>query len=487
MKFLATSAAGGAAVVAARRRNATAADAQKGPLAPAPPGVPFFGSLPKIRKDNAQTFLEGWRAYGDVVRYPVGLFDIYCVAHPDDVKHILQSNHQNYKHPEFLNRKLREIVGDGLVTTEGDYWRSQRRLCQPAFHRQRIASYCTLMTDTTSEMLDTWKPFVDSGEPIDMRSEMMHISLSILAKALFGADWTQELKVMEPVVTVANEHADRRLLTAVDMPLWMPFPKYRQFLKARETFDEIVYGLIRERRADGEDHGDLTSMLLSAKDEETGETMSDTQVRDELMTFLMAGHETVSAGLAWVWYLLSKNPECWDRVVEEVTTVLDGRVPTIDDLPNLKYVSMVIDETMRLYPPLFVLPRTPIEGEMIGGYYIPSGSTFLALCPYVTHRHTDFWDNPEGFEPERFTPERVKERHRFAYFPFAAGPRKCIGDYFALIEMQIIVAMVAQRYRPDLLPGFPVTPQPAISLRPRHGLQMTVKPVQHSATAEASR
>ncbi|CAN5388285.1 hypothetical protein BH23ACT7_BH23ACT7_26100 [soil metagenome] len=472
-RVIAAGAAGGAAFVAARRRRPDATAGRR--IAPGPRGHFLVGSLPEIRKDNAQTFLDGWREYGDIVRYP-GAFDIYCIAHPDHVKHILQDNHRNYKHPPFLNRKLREIVGDGLVTTEGDYWRSQRRLTQPAFHRQRIATYGTLMTDETALMLDGWREPAERGETVDMRVQMMHISLTILAKALFGADWSEQLAVMEPAVTVANTHADRRLLSLVDLPLSLPLPAFRRFNEAKRTFDAIVYGLIAERRRSGEDTGDLTSMLLAARDEETGAGMTDTQVRDELMTFLMAGHETVSAGLSWVWYLLSKNPDAWERVCAEVDEVLDGRVPTVDDLPQLRYVRMVVDETLRLYPPLFVIPRTPLEPEEIGGYDIPAGNTFIALCPYVTHRHPEFWENPEGFDPERFTPERSAGRHRFAYFPFAAGPRKCIGDYFGLMEMQFVVAMVAQRYRPDLVAGFPVSPQPAISLRPRHGLLMTLSP-----------
>lgn len=441
--------------------------------APGPKGHFIVGTLPELRKDNAQMFLDGFRQYGDVVRYP-GAFDIYCIAHPDHVRYILQENHRNYKHPPFLNKKLREIVGDGLVTTEGDYWRQQRRLAQPAFHRQRIAGYATMMTETTQTMLDTWDRFAQSGKPVDMRSEMMHISLSILAKAIFGADWSKEIAVMEPAVTIANEHADSRLLAFIDLPLSVPLPRFRRFKKTMATFDDIVYRLITERRRTNEDTGDLTSMLIQARDEETGEGMTDRQIRDELMTFLMAGHETVSAGLAWVWYLLSTHPNIARKVRAEVDTVLGDRVPTVEDIPNLKWVSMVIDETMRLYPPLFVIPRTPIVDDEIGGYRIPSGSTFIALCPYVTHRHPDFWENPEGFDPERFTPERSAGRHRFAYFPFAAGPRKCIGDYFGLMEMQVIVAMVMQRYRVDLVQGFPVSPQPALSLRPRHGLQMHV-------------
>jgi cytochrome P450 len=449
------------------------AEGRKLRLAPGPKGHFLVGSLPELRADNAKMFLEGWRKYGDVVRYP-GAFDIYCIAHPDAVEHILVKNHKNYKHPPFLNKKLKEIVGLGLVTTEGDYWLKQRRLAQPIFHRQRLGAFSKMMTDSTAAMIAGWERTAELGQPLDVRSQMMHISLDILAKAIFGADWGREIKTMEPAVTVANMHADKRLLSFIDLPLGFPFA-FRKFKEAIKTFDAIVYRLITERRKSGEHGSDLTSMLVEARDEDTGEGMTDRQVRDQLMTMLMAGHETVSAGLSWVWYLLSVNPDAARKLHAEVDEVLQGRTPTLEDTQKLKYTSMVVDETMRLYPPLFVIPRTPIQPDVIGGYDIPAGSTFIALCPYVTQRHPDFWDNPEGFDPERFTPERSEGRHKFAYFPFAAGPRKCIGDYFGLLEMQLVVAMVAQRYQLDLLPGFPVSPQPAISLRPRHGLMMTLK------------
>lgn len=475
LKWLAGGAAAGGLVLAARKAMGSTNGQEHGPLAPTPPGVPFIGNLPELRKDNALTFLRGYAAIGDVVRYPIGPFDIYCLAHPDDVQHILQANHKNYVHPPFLNRKLGEIVGNGLTTIEGDEWRAMRRLSQQAFHRQVVSDYVALFTETTAAMLDTWEPKARSGEYVDVRREMVHISLNNLARALFGADWSEQVAVMEPAVTIANQHADRRLLTAIDLPLWMPFPAYRRFLRARDSVDRIIYQLIGERRAASEHGTDLTSLLVQARDEETGATMSDVQARDQIMTFLMAGHETVSAGMSWVWYLLSINPECAARVVAEVDEVLGDRAPTVDDIPKLQYVSQVIAESMRLYPPLFVLPRTPLEGEVIRGYFIPSGSTFIALCPYVTHRHRDFWDNPEGFDPDRFEPAKVKERHRFAYFPFGGGPRKCIGDQFGLTLMRVIVAMTVQRYRLDLAPGFPVHPQPAISLRPRHGLLMRIR------------
>ncbi len=469
-------AAGGVAVA---RKRAAGDGVDKSQLAPTPAKMlPYVGALPEIRKDNALTFLRGYQEIGDVVRYPVGLFDIYCLAHPDDVQQVLQADHKNWIHPPFLNRKLGEIVGHGLTTIEGEQWRKIRRLSQQAFHRQVLQDYVDLFTDTTAEMLGTWERLVKSGEYVDMRLELVNITLNNLARALFGADWSAHVHEMEPAVTIANMHADRRLLTAIDLPLWMPFPKYREFLKAREKINEIIYGTIRERRAapDSAEASDLTSLLIRAVDEETGEKMTDEEVRDQVMTFMMAGHETVSAGMSWVWYLLSVNPQATERIVEEIDTVLGDRTPGVDDLPKLTFIQQVIDETLRLYPPLFVQPRTPLEDRQFRGYTIPAkGSPFVALCPYVTHRHRDFWDNPEGFDPDRFTPEKIKERHRYAYFPFGGGPRKCIGDQFALVQMKIMVAMTLQRYRLDLAPGFPVQPQPAISLRPRHGLLMSVR------------
>jgi cytochrome P450 len=233
LKWLAGGALAGGLVLAARRARADPGDQQKGPLAPSPPGVPLIGNLPEIRRDNALTFLRGYEAMGDVVRYPIGPFDIYCLAHPDDVQHILQANHKNYQHPPFLNRKLGEIVGDGLTTIEGEQWRTMRRLSQQAFHRQVVSDYVKLFTETTAEMLDTWGPKLRSGEYVDMRKEMVHISLNNLARALFGADWSEQVAVMEPAVTIANHHADRRLLTAVDLPP-KGFAEHHAYLKIRD-------------------------------------------------------------------------------------------------------------------------------------------------------------------------------------------------------------------------------------------------------------
>ena len=368
---LAGLAAGGAAVA---RKRAAGDGVDKSKLAPTPSKMlPYVGALPEIRKDNALTFLRGYQEIGDVVRYPVGLFDIYCLAHPDDVQQVLQADHKNWIHPPFLNRKLGEIVGHGLTTIEGEQWRKIRRLSQQAFHRQVLQDYVDLFTDTTAEMLGTWERLVRSGEYVDMRLELVNITLNNLARALFGADWSAHVHEMEPAVTIANLHADRRLLTAIDLPLWMPFPKYREFLQARDKINEIIYGTIRERRAapDSAEATDLTSLLIRAVDEETGEKMTDEEVRDQVMTFMMAGHETVSAGMSWVWYLLSVNPQATERVIEEIDSVLGDRAPGVEDLPKLTFIQQVIDETLRLYPPLFVQPRTPAGGPRVPRLHDP--------------------------------------------------------------------------------------------------------------------
>jgi cytochrome P450 len=443
-------------------------------LPPGPRGNLVLGSIPEIAKDNVGLFMTAWRRYGDIVRFR-GPLTLFLLVHPDYVKHVLQDNHLKYPRPEFVANKLKGVVGDGLVANEGDVWLRSRRLAQPAFHRQRIASFATLMTDTAAEMLKTWKEHAEHGTPVDIKSQMMHVSLAVLAKALFKADWGRYAAVVEPAVGIALAHTNRRLTAPID-PQRLPLRSTRQFNKAMSDLDAIVYKLIADRRASKEDRGDLVTMLIQAKDEETGATFDDKQIRDEVTGFLIAGHETVSAGLTWTWYLLTKNPESWRRLKAEVDAVLGGRTPVLEDIPKLEYTTMVLQEAMRLYPPIFVLMRCNQQEDEVGGYRIPAKSN-VVICPYVTHRHPDFWENPEGFDPERFTPERSAGRHRTAYLPFAVGPRKCIGDTFAMLEMQMIVAMAVQRFRLTLAPGQPVVPHPAISLRPKDELMMNIEAI----------
>jgi cytochrome P450 len=444
-------------------------------IPPGPRGVPVLGNARELRGDIIQTLLDGWRAHGDVVRFKIPGVAIYLLGHPDHVKHVLQDNHQNYPKIPMVDNKFKRVSGEGLLTSGGSFWLRQRRLMQPVFHRQRIAAYAKMMTDATARVLDGWQEAAKRGQTLDMRVEMMRLSLDVMARALFTADMTRQADVIGRAVTVEFEYLHTRLNALLDVPLPIPIASNRRFLQARASLDAIVYPLIAERRRSGEDNGDFLSMLLQVRDEDTGEGMTDLQIRDEVMTFIFAGHETVSTGLTWVWYLLSKHPSAWRRLRAEVEEVLQGRVPTVDDLARLRYTSMVIDESMRVYPPLWLIARTPLKDDEIAGYHVPKG-TFVFCPPYVIHRHPDFWPNPEGFEPERFAPERSTGRHKYAYFPFGNGPRKCIGDYFGLVEMQLVVAMITQRYRLDLVPGHPVVAEPAISLRARDGLLMTLQP-----------
>jgi cytochrome P450 len=438
---------------------------------PGPRGHPILGSIREIQRDNVQAFMDAWREYGDIVHFR-GPLTVNLLVHPDYVQHVLRDNFRNYPRPEFVRDKLKSIVGEGLVAAEGDQWARSRRLSQPAFDPQKVAKFASVFTDTTSAMLDEWEGAASSGKPIDVKSAMMHISLANLANGLFATDIRQHLDSIEPAVAYALAHTNRRLTSPID-PQRFPVPSTRRFNQKLALLNVLLYRLIGERRQARNGGVDLVSLLLGERDEETGEGMNDRQVRDEVIGFFIAGHETVSSALTWTWYLLSQNPESLRRLKEEVDRVVGDRLPTAEDISNLSYTQNVLLEAMRLYPPIFVLMRRALEEDVVGGYRIPKDAN-VALCSYVTHRHPEFWENPEGFDPDRFLPERAQGIHRMAYFPFAGGPRKCIGNTFAMVEMPLVVAMIVQRFRLDLVPGWPVFPQPAISLRPRDPMLMKV-------------
>jgi cytochrome P450 len=453
-----------------------------GRLAPGPRGHILLGSLPDLARDPIATLMDAWQTYGDVARFRlVRRYEAFLLVHPDSVKRVLQEDNPNYpKHP-FTTGKLKAMVGEGLLTSAGSFWLRQRRLIQPAFHRQRLASLGTLMTEATERRLATWDAPARDGRPIDVASEMMRLTLDIIARSMFSVDVSGSLEEVERAVGISLADIIRRINSVIDFPRWVPTSNNRKFLGARRSLDRIVYGFIEARRRSGEDNGDLLSMLLHAQDADTGETMTDLQVRDEVMTIFLAGHETTAITLTWTLYLLSIHPEIARRHVAELESVLDGRAPTVADLASLPYNRMVIEESMRLYPPAWVVERTPLADDVIGGYRIPAGSS-VYLSSYVTHRHPDFWENPEGFDPERFTAERSAGRPRYAYFPFGGGPRMCIGNNFALLEAQLLLATIARRYRLDLVPGHPVATHPMITLRTRYGMKM--RPVAASPSEE---
>lgn len=407
--------------------------------------------------------------YGNMVQIRIFFWPAFIINHPDYVKRVLQENYKNYNKDVPIFNLFRPILGNGLVTTYGgESWLQQRRLMQPAFHKQRIADIGNVIAASTTTMLEHWDTFAAQQQPFDVAEEMMHLTLRIVGTTLFTSDISDRVKAFEQ----AFLHVNAFLLEYFNRPfppLRVPTPRNRRFWAALHTLDALVYDIIHQRRQSKEDYGDLLSLLMHAKDEDTGHTMSDRQLRDEIMTLLIAGHETAANALAWCWYLLAQNEEAEQHLHAELDRVLAGRPPTVDDLPRLPYTRMVFEEAMRLYPPVWVIMRKALHDDEIGGYRIPA-KTYVLWSTYAIHRHPDFWERPDRFEPERFSPEASALRPRHAYIPFSHGPRLCIGNTFAMTEAQLIIATIAQRYRLVLAPQHAVEPQPLMTLRPKNGV-----------------
>ena len=428
-----------------------------------------------MRRDPLAFVAALAREYGDVVCLRMGPVRIYLLHHPDAVKHVLQDNNTNYVKGPVIAR-VKVLIGEGLFTSEGDFWRRQRRLAQPAFHRERIAGFADTMVRCTAERLSRWETAARRGEPIDVAAEMNALTLTIVGETLFSRDLSGEAAAAGMALRVALETTAHRAMSWAVSPIWWPSARNRAFHRAVATLDQVVYDIIdgRERARSAGD--DLLGMLMAARDEETGEGMSRAQLRDEVMTFLLAGHETTAVALAWTWSLLARNPEIAEQARAETVGVLGDRLPTLADLPRLPFARMVVEEAMRLYPPVWGIGRQSIGPDEVAGYDIPADA-LVNLSPWVTHRHPAIWDDPDRFDPERFRPGREKTRPRFAYFPFSGGPRLCIGEAFALMEAQLIVAMMLQRYRLTLVDLRPPVLEPTLTLRPKGGLRMYAEPL----------
>ncbi|MGZ6175584.1 MAG: cytochrome P450 [Candidatus Binataceae bacterium] len=451
--------------------SAVAARAAKGATPRGPRGDFLLGSLRRVQHEPLELLREGFREYGDVVRYRFGNTHAFLLAHPDHIRHVLHDNHRNYDKNNVDYAMLRRLLGNGLLTSDGAFWLRQRRLMAPMFHRQRVAGFCNLMVNSTLEMFDLWEELALIGEPIDIADEMARLTLKIVAKALFSADVSDDAGAIGAALTEVNRQLGE--FSLLDMFWMIPTPRKRRFRAAVRALDQVVGKIIDERRRSAHRNQDLLSMLLEAVDEETDKGMTPRQVRDEVLTLLLAGHETTANALTWTWYLLAQNPAAADKLHQEVVGVLGRRTPDGLDLPKLPYTRMVVEESMRLYPPAWAISRNAIGDDEIGGYHVRR-KTNLIICSFITHRHPEFWEEPERFDPERFSPARSEGRPNFAYLPFGGGPRICIGNSFAMTEAQLVVATVAQRYRLRLVPGHPVELHPLVTLRPRHGMRMTV-------------
>jgi len=438
-------------------------------LAPGPLGHFLLGNLREFRKDVLGLVLESAATYGDVVRCRLGPQIVHLLNHPDHVEQVLQKRSANYDKNTRSSESIRAVTGESLLTCNGDAWKQRRRMDQPAFHHRQIIGFAEQMTAAAAAMIRSWR-----GRPqLDISSEMAHLTYSIVGQTLFSFNTGEDAARVEKAMRVILPHVFGRLGNLLNWPHWLPTPANRRFRHSLAEVDEVVYRIIDQHRrsqAAGDPDIDLLAMLMRVRDSESGAALDDLQLRNETITFLLAGHETTANALTWTFYLISQHPEVEKRLHAELTDVLGGRIPTLADVPKLTYTKTVIQESMRLYPPIWIIERRVIKEDMIGGYTLPAGSA-VVISPYVLHRHPEFWERPEEFDPSRFETQPPA-----AYIPFGAGPRSCIGSEFAMLEAQLITAMVMQSFRLELVPGHPVEPLPDITLRSKHGMMMTLHP-----------
>ncbi|MBX3012718.1 MAG: cytochrome P450 [Caldilineaceae bacterium] len=424
------------------------------PVPPSPTGVPILGNLLQVlRKEPLHYYIDLWQTYGDLVRLKMGNLNGYLVAHPAYVHHILVKNQKNYIKGRGYDG-FRLLVGQGLVTSEGELWQQQRRLMQPSFTPNAINGYTALMVDVIDRLLARWQTLAAAGTTVNIDDEMMRLTMSIIGKAMFSIDLSEELTEVGEAFHTAFAFIPDRTMTPFALPLAVPLPSHRRFQHAMQVINDFITERIAEGRQSQGAHN-LLAVLLRAQDEETGRGMSEQQLRDEVITLFFAGFETTARSLTWGWYLITRHPLVQQKLEAEVDTKLALRAPGIGELYQLPYTRMVVDETLRLYPPTAMLARQNREDDQLGDYPIPAGSMILP-SPFLVHRHPDFWPDAERFDPERFSPEQAESRPKYAYIPFANGPRICIGNNFALLEMVLAIAMITARYRLQPLDPSPI-------------------------------
>jgi cytochrome P450 len=433
-----------------------------------PKGHFLFGNLREFSADTL-SFLLDMRQYGDFVECRFGPFPFYVINHPDLAHEMLVTQASKFYKSSITKRVMYKAVGEGLFTNDGDSWKRQRKLSQPAFHTMRIANYATVMVEYAQNMIAKWR----SGEKLDLEREMNALTMQIVSKTLFDASVDGEEDELSKAVKIILSTTDKRFNRLIPLPEWLPVEENKQMNWALKRLDEIIQEFIDERRKTGEDKGDLLSMLMAAQDEEHG-GMSDKQLRDESVTVFGAGHETTSGALTWTFYLLSQHPEIEAKLQDELQTVLNGRPPTFADLPRLPYTEMVIKESMRLYPPAWGVTREAIEDVNLSGYRMEKGRIAIANI-YGMHRDSHYFPDAEKFIPERFSAENEKHINKYAYLPFGAGPRICIGNAFAMMEARLLLATIAQAFELSLAPGQKVAPERVFTLRPKYGMHMVAK------------
>jgi cytochrome P450 len=407
-----------------------------------------------------------------VVRFRLGPITAHLICHPDHVEHVLRNPH-GYDKNTRASRMIRLVTGDGLLVSNGAAWQQQRCAMQPTFTPQRAASYLDVILDATQQMLREWRPIAARGEPIDIASQMMRLTFRIVERALFSTRTSDGIDVVEDAITVALEHAYGRVGSAFNLPLWAPTPGNLRFRRAMRAIDRRVYQIIDEHRA-SDRYDDLLSSLMRPDEPAAGRPVDAQWLRNQTITLLLAGHETTANAMTWLWYLLAEHPDAQQRVHDQAASVIAAAGPTHDELQRLTEADMAVCEAMRLYTPIWAIARRAAADDAVGGYRIPKGSR-IVISPYITHRHPAFWESPDTFDPQRFSPQLSAGRHPYAYIPFGAGARYCIGRHLAKLEALVITAMVARAYRIRLAPDQRIEPAPGITLRARHGVKVLLE------------
>lgn len=401
------------------------------------------------------------------------LEQIVIVSKPEYIKHILQDNNKNYQKSHGY-KIMKLLVGNGLLTSEGEFWRRQRRLAQPAFHREKLTTFVDIMVREAAHLVEKWQR-LPAGTVVNISREMMEVTLKIVCKSLFSSDVEDAIKVVSREFYIANESLVRRITSPLKIPLWIPTPSNIREKRSYSAIQEVVQQLIEKRRKSGRHYDDLLSLLMHARDEETGEHMNDEQLKDEAVTMFLAGHETTAVALTWLFHCLEENPDVAQKLRAEINQVLGNRLPQLQDLQLLEYTRMVIEETLRLFPPAWIIGRNAIDDDVIDGYHIPKGINLL-IPVYQIHRDSRYWENPTQFKPERFSRDKIKHYHKFVYMPFGGGPRLCIGNNFALMEMQILIPVIISRFVLRKPSHFRFRQDPLITMRPQPDMQMEIYP-----------
>lgn len=449
------------------------------PTLPAPiprrRSLSFFGFVRALRNSAIESFAQEAYERDIIVRKLLGR-SLFVVNEPGAIKHVLIDNAANYQKTEITRRILEPGLGKGLITSEGETWRAHRRTMSPAFDIRSIATYTPVMTAAAEELLAQWDA-VPAGTAVDVATSMMEVTLNIISRTMFSNDSDDIVAIMERSAGRYQLEMRPNIMDMMGWPKWLAgLPRRNVAARTLGEFDRVVDRLIKERSRDpGSYPKDLLARLVAARDEQTGSGMSAQEVRDHVITIFLAGHETTAMALAWTWFLLSQHPHVEAKLHAEIDSVLDGRAPTHDDLGKLVYTRMVLDESMRMYPPVHTIARQAIGEDVLLGQRIAKGATVM-IAPWLLHRHVKLWDNPSVFDPERFSPARSSARARFSYLPFGGGKRICIGAAFSLAEGTILLATLARRYRLRLAPGHRVEPQGLITLRARYGMKMLLQP-----------